>query len=213
MSENVVHDFFLERLQKDDWLGLSTVYFDNDYTIDVFATRGYVAYSPSKKCFFTLSCLDSTDSAVVEGTYATIENKLLGLQHNISVAGYEHMQHFEIAQYSRYQFYNDEQTVMPWAHIPSRDTIVNLVKDENTGLYPGTDTVGLITNYPSSREPSERIISAIGFYPQTDGAQQIKDPDRWYYSGAIVDGWKRFYNNQEKFKKMLADAFGVTDAI
>ena len=84
MSDNKIFDFCLERLQKDDWLGLSNLYFDNAYVINVFSTRGYVAYSPSKMCFFTMGSLDSTDSELVEGTYAVLEHGILGLQQNIT---------------------------------------------------------------------------------------------------------------------------------
>jgi hypothetical protein len=214
MSDNAILDFCLERLQASDWLGLSTLYFDNAYTINVFASRGYVAYSSSKKCFFAMGCLDSTDSTLVDNTYAVLEHHILGQQQNVTVIGDDHLQHIDVAQYSRYQFYNDAQTVMPWAHIPTRATIMGLEKDPVTGLYPNTDTVGMIPSNPN-QDPNttERIISAIGFYPQEEGAQQKSDPNMWYYSGAIIDNWKRFYVNQEKFRKMLNDAFGVSDAI
>ena len=214
MSDNAILDFCLERLQATDWLGLSNLYFDNAYSINVFLTRGYVAYSPSKRCFFSMSCLDSTDTAVIENSYAVLDYGYIGQQQNVTVVGDDHLQHIDVAQYSRYQFYNEEQTVMPWAHIPTRETIMGLVKDPTTGLYAGTDTVGLISSKPD-QDPSttERIISAIGMYPQEEGAQQKKDPNTWMYSGAIVQKWQSFYKNQEKFKVMLNSAFGVSDAI
>ena len=215
MSDNKIFDFCLERLQKDDWLGLSNLYFDNAYVINVFSTRGYVAYSPSKMCFFTMGTLDSTDSELVEGTYAVLEHGILGLQQNITAVSYEHLQHFDMAQYCHYQFYTDEQEVMPWARIPSRATIMGLTHDPNTGLYTGEnlDEVQLASNYPGERQTSTRWISSIGFFPEEEGEQQQKNPNKWYYSGARIAGWQRFYKNQEKFKTMLNSAFGVSDAI
>lgn len=213
MSDNVIHDFFLECLEKNDWLGLSSLYFDNAYVMNVYTTRGYIAYSPSKKVFFAFSPTDSADVSIIEGTYAMLPHDILGHEWNITAVGYEHLQHFDIAQYSKYEFYNDAQEKTPWAHIPTRATIMALEKDPETGLYPETDTVGLITDRKDCEPPCDRIISTIGMYPEEDGYQQKKDPDTWLYSGAIIDGWKRFYKNQEKFRVLLSEAFGVTDAI
>lgn len=214
MSDNAILNFCLERLQDSDWLGLSNLYFDNSYTINIFLTRGYVAYSPSKGCFFSMNCLDTADTAVIENSYAVLDYQYIGQQQNVTAVGDDHLQHIDVAQYSRYQFYNDEQTVMPWARIPTRDVIMGLEKDPVTGLYLNTDTVGLIAATPD-QDPAttERIISAISMYPEVEGSQQKSDPNTWMYSGAIVQKWREFYKNQDKFKVMLNDAFGVSDAI
>lgn len=189
-----VLDFFRERLNVTNWLGFSNFYFDNALTIDVYASRGYVAYSPSKECFFCYTTLDSTNSALVEHVYNRIENRLIGTQQNICVIGDEHLQHFDLATYSHYCFYNDEQEETPWPKIPTKAELDAMTEDPVTGLFPGTDTL---------TQMNQEEISSIELYKDWDVP----------YSGAIVKDWKRFYKNQAKFVVMLGQAYGVTDAI
>jgi hypothetical protein len=165
-----------------------------------------------------MGSLDSTDTELIANTYATIEKNLIGMMQNVTVLGMEYMQHFDLAQYSYYQFYNDQQTKMPWAHIPTRDQIKTFEVDETTGLYNGADIVSTIHNVsPADTENMKKhvdagtILSTYGMYPEEAGAEQ--KPNHWYYSGAIIKKWQRFYTNQEKFRVMLQEAFGIDDAI
>lgn len=193
MSDNPTMDFFLEQLNSKDWLGISNLYFDNSYMINVYLTRGYVAYSPSKRIFFATACLDSTDTKIVEDTYVTLEREYIGMQQNLTCIGDDMLQHFDLALYSHYRFYNDAQDEMPAPTIPSRSTIKSLTADEETGLYPGCDETSFLDG---------RIESAIGMYDK-----------KYPYSGAVVKTWKRFYKNQEKFRAFLSTTCGVSDAI
>lgn len=188
-------DFVRQQVETKGWLSISNLYFDNALTMNVFNTRGYIAYSPSVNLFFCMNCLDSTDTAQVENTYVLMGDQFhLGMQQNLTVAGDEHLQHFDMAQYSHYCYYTDDQESMPYPTIPTPTKIMNMTADPTTGLYPNTDTV---TQMDGSYE------STIGLYPK----------DFEQYSGAWIRNWQRFYKNHEKFKKYLSEYVGVTDAI
>ena len=205
--DNPVFDFFYESLQKLDWLGISTLYFDNSYVINIPTCEGYVAYSPSKECFFAMKHLDSSLSSIVEGKYIALPQYTIAPQTNITVASTNHLQHFDLAQYMRKTFYSDGQDKMPVPKIPTRAEIMALTFDPETGLADGTNTV---TRYYQQTKQSTKTIF-LG-----DDETATKDKPESYlhpYSEAVCIEWQKFYKNQEKFKKLLAEAYGVTDAI
>lgn len=185
-------DVLTGRIKEKGWLAISNLYFDNSYIINIFATRGYVAYSPSNEVFLAYSCLDSTDSSVVEGKFITMDKNHCGMQQNITVAGQEHLQHFDFATYSHYNWYNDDQESTPWPNIPAEAEIRAFTKNPETGLYDGTDTATMI-NY--------RERSCVAMYGK-------EHP----YSGANVEAWQAFYKNHDKFVKMLNECYGISDA-
>lgn len=205
--DNPVFDFFYESLQKFDWLGISTLYFDNSYVINIPTCEGYVAYSPSKECFFAMKHLDSSLSSVVEGKYVVMPQYTIAPQTNITVCSTNHLQHFDLAQYTRKTFYSDGQKKMPAPKIPTRAEIMGLVFDPDTGLAAGTNTA---TRYFQQMEQSTKTI----FLGDDDTATTDKPESyRHPYSEAVCIEWQKFYKNQEKFKVLLAEVYGVTDAI
>ena len=70
-------DYLVERVNTKGWLSLATIYFDNGFNIDVFASSGYIAYSASKGCFFTIEALDSTDSSIIENRFVKMKDRIL----------------------------------------------------------------------------------------------------------------------------------------
>ena len=204
--DNAVFDFFYESLQKLDWLGFSTIYFDNSYVIDIPTCEGYVAYSPSKECFFALKHLDSTMTSIVEGKLAVLNQYTIAPQTTVTVASTNHLQHFDLAQYTRKTFYSDGQEKMPVPKIPSRADIMALVIDPETGFAAGADEVTRINH---------KKQAAVCIFEGTDETATIDKPESYQkpYSGAVVDEWQRFYKNQEKFRAFLSEMYGVTDAI
>lgn len=204
--DNAVFDFFYESLQKLDWLGISTLYFDNSYVIDIPTCEGYVAYSPSKECFFAMKHLDSTMTGIVEGKLAVLNQYTIAPQTTITVTSTNHLQHFDLAQYTRKTFYSDGQEKMPVPKIPSRADIMALTIDPETGFAAGADEVTRINH---------KNQAAICIFEGTDETATIDKPESYRkpYSGAVVDEWQRFYKNQEKFKAFLSEMYGVTDAI
>lgn len=192
--DNPTLSFFLEQLNKKGWLGISNLYFDNAYMINVYLTNGYVAYSPSKEVFFAVGTLDSTDTSIIEKRYVTMDRRTIGMQQNLTATGADMLQHFDVAMYSHYGFYQDADTKTPYPTIPTKDAIMALTKDPKTGLYGGTATAELING---------ETFSVVDMYPDR------KD----LVSCANVETWQTFYTNQTKFVQMLKDGFGVSDAI
>lgn len=190
-------DLLLNRIKEKGWLAISSLYFDNSFVCNVFNSRGYVAYSPSHESFFTLSCLDSTDTANVENKYVVMTREIIGMQQTITCISQDMLQHFDYAMYSQYSFYADEQEKFPWPEIPTREKIESMIKNEETGLYDDADLV---------HRMSGREDSAIGLYKK-------EEVPTGKYSGAVIDNWKTFYKNQDKFVQMLSECFGITDAI
>ena len=192
MSANPTLDFFDEQLAARDWLGFSQLYFDNSFIISTYLTNGYVAYSPGKKLFFSISTLDTTDTKIVEDRFVTLEREYIGMQQNLTVVDANMLQHVDVALYAHPRFFKDDSDV-PFPTIPSRSKIMGMSADSKTGLYPGCDEAGFIDG---------RVESAIPFYDK-----------KFPYSGAAVKEWQRFYKNQEKFKAMLKASLGISDAI
>lgn len=194
-------DFLKERVQTDGWLSLSSLYFDNGLTINIFNTRGYIAMSDAKECVFTFNCLDSSDTEIVENKLVIMRRDHAGLQQALTVVGYDHMQHFDIAMYANYDYFSDEQEATPYPTIPKEAELTAMEPDPETGLYDSatTDTVTRMSGLD---------ISTIPLYNQFFDPY-VKD---WQYTGARIDYWKKFYNNHTKFVQMLSDAYGVSDA-
>lgn len=190
-------DLLLDRIKEKGWLSISSLYFDNGMSFNIYNTRGYIAYSPSHECFFAFSCLDSTDTANVENQYIAMTREIIGMQQTVTCVGQEHMQHFDYAMYSHYCFYEDDQEKTPWPEIPTRAEIEAMEKNPETGMYDGADVVHRM----SGEEDSAIALYKKGEIPHNR------------YSGAVIDYWKRFYKNQDKFVKMLAECFNITDAI
>lgn len=195
-------DFLKERITASGWLSLSSLYFDNGLTINIFNTRGYVAMSDTAECFFCYNTLDSTDTDQVENKYVMMRRGYHGMQQNITVVGYEHMQHFDLAQYSHYGFYWDEQEQTPFPKIPTKAELDAITLDPVTELADPTTTDTVETL-------SGRQVSVISMY------NDFFDPytKDWQYSAARIKEWKQFYANQEKFKTLLNDAYGISDAV
>lgn len=203
-SENNILDFTLDRIQKKGWLSLASLYFDNAYWMNIYTSRGYTAYSPSLNLFFSYSALDSTASAIVDGTYAVMPHELFGMQQTITAVGGQHLQHLDIAQYSYYDWYNDAQTVTPCPKIPTKAEIMAYTLDEKTGLYTNADIAVMINGEEKS---------VVSLYDQTAGTAQETNPDTYRNSGALIERWQQFYKNQEKFIALINKQFDITDAM
>lgn len=206
-------DVFEKELTEKGWLAFSSLYFDNAMIYNIFNTRGYIAYSKSNQVFMTFDCLDSTDSSKVESYYVAMDNNYTGMQQTIVFAGVESFQRFSLAQYSHYRFYEDSQDETPYPTIPTKEQLDALSVNPDTGLYDGYDEVHIRPSSMFGREiqnettyTNERKYSTIPLYDR-----DLIGEDK--YSGAIIDGWKMFYKNHDKFVKLLNDAHGITDAM
>lgn len=195
-----VLDLAVKQIVDKGWLSLTSLCFDNAYVINIFNTRGYVAYSKSQACFFCTGGLDSTDSESIESKFNAFDAGHVGMQQVITCVGEEHLQHFDMALYSQYRFVWDEQTVMPYPTIPTKTEIEALTPNPDTGLYDGYEQMEMYDG---------RLVSVIPMYKKFFNYPVDGQP----FSGAKIDSWKQFYLNQKKFMVMLKDGFGITDAI
>ena len=189
-------DHLHTQLTEKGWLSISNIYFDNHYLLHVFNTRGFVAYSKSNECFYELRPLDSTHTSIVEHKLVAFDNKWIGHQQNITIAGDEHMQHFDVATYAHRDFFTDAEGDLPIVKIPTQAEIEALTKNPDTGLYDGLDTV-------TTLDPINKFSTKC-LYP---------DNPEVHYVGAVIDYWKEFYANHDKFKTYLSTFLGVTDAL
>ena len=207
-------DLCVARLTDPGWLALSSIYFDNSYVITVYSTRGYVAYSPSEECFFSSNSMDSTDTANIEARFNIIDGELsrrhIGMQQTVTCISIEHMQHFDYANYSHYCFYWDEQ-------IPTEAELDAFTLDPDVPTEPDPEDPFRVKPIPHSLYLGNGLDTTV----MLDGRELstiplYKDFETKYhlaYSGAIVGEWKMWYNNHKKFKQMLSEAYGVSDAI
>ena len=204
--DNAVFDFFYESLKKLDWLGISTLYFDNAFMIEIPNCEGYIAQCTSNECFFVMKHLDHTLSSIVEGKYAVMDQYSIGPQTNITVASTNHLQHFDLALYTRKNYYSNDQKKMPYPKIPTRAEIMGMTIDPETGFAAGADEVTRMNGVQQA---------AICMFEGTDETATLDKPESYHkpYVGAVVSEWQKFYKNQEKFKTLLNEMYGVTDAI
>lgn len=188
-------DAVLKRLQSKGWLSLSTLFFDCGYTINVFTTGGDVAYSPGEQLFFSVNALDSTCTVQVQNQYAQIGDRYhIGQQQILTITDGNVLQHFSLALYAHSNFFADRDTGMALPSIPTEAELAALTKDPDTGLYSGTDTL---------TKMDDELVSVLPIYPDLT----------LHYSGALIDGWKAFYENHAKFLAFVKSVTGYTDVI
>ena len=200
----VLTDYLVQLIKDRGWLAISSIYFDNSYIINVFNTSGYVAYSPSQKVYMSYNSIDSTDSEAIESRYCLIPMRRSSFQMALTFADEACLQHFDVAAYAHYGFlYEDTKDTAAFAKVPTPADLAALTYDETTGLYSGPK-VEIVAERLSGMEQS--IIPLYG-----DDFDYFKKGEP--FSGARVENWISFYRNHEKFKTLLANQFGIADAI
>lgn len=193
-------DFLERQITEKGWLSVLNLYFDNSYTISVYNTRGMVAYSKNDQCFFAMNPVDSLETEVLESKVLIFEPGQIGQQVGLTVAGEEHLQHYDLATYTHFRnFFTTKMSEilldpLPSFTIPNADEVKAMEPNPDTGLYDGTDTITML---------GLNQLSTIGMY----------DKSAKMYSGAIVEFWKNFYKNHDIFLTYLKDQFGVSSPI
>lgn len=135
-------DTFEELLKKYDWHGFASMTFDSGYTLKVYYSRGYIAYSPSKKLFLSFGNLDSTDSAKVDTDLLKMVGPFVGMQQTVTAAHGDQLFFFDLAMYSHYRWYWDEQEEIPRPTMPTRAQIMSLDIDAFKKANSGTVFAG-----------------------------------------------------------------------
>ena len=221
------------------WLHIASVCFDNSNVLNIVNTGGYVAISESENTMIWLSSQDMADSENTFNRLAHLNPNIIGHHVTLVDQDLDCLQHFEYALYSKMHFYWDEQDAFPAPTIPTKDEIMALEKDEETGLYPGVDSLFGLKNryngfgYEDLTERKE--TSTIAMYTDdqftgvpehsnkkymTSGRPFFDYPDypngiagEYTASGVNIDGWKTFYKNQEKFVAAMKTFLGIHDLV
>ena len=193
-------DMLTNRLKKHGWLSITSLYFDNAYAINIFNTFGFVAYSAADECFFSVNCLDTTDTEIIENRLVTLNPGKIGQQQVVTCVGLEHFQHFDMATFGHYRFLAAPVNgCIPYPDIPSPDDIMAYGVNPDTGLVDGVDEV-------TTMAMTKR--STLSLY---DKFYDYKNDD--FYSGINIAEWQYWYTNHDAFLKMLTDGYGVTNPI
>ena len=221
------------------WLYIASVCFDNSNVLSIVNSSGYVAISESENAMFWLSNQDTADSENVFNSLAYLNPNIIGHHVTLVDQDLDCLQHFEYSLYSRMNFYWDEQDAFPAPKIPTKAEIMALEKDEETGLYPGTDELfGLKKryngfNYDDLTKRSKTSTISMYSDDQFTGVPEYsnkkymttgkaffeydKYPEgiasEYCGSGVNIDGWKTFYKNQEKFVAAMKTFLGIYDLV
>lgn len=215
-------DLCIKRIQENGWLSLSSLYFDNSYVITIYASRGYVAYDPTDKCFIASNCMDSSDTANIENRFNVIygyKTGHVGMQQTVTFVDDAMLQHFDTAMYCHYCYFRDDQTDMPYPKIPTEDELRAFVKPEKPKLVnpkKRDDPLGVLPTYDKiyEGEDLDRVVmlnnvevSTVNLYKEFEEKYNLP------YSGAVVGEWLMWYDNHKKFVDMLSKAYGISGAI
>lgn len=186
-------DLTINQINTKGWLAISNLYFDNSLVLNTYNSHGWIGYSPSQKVFVGFSCLDSTDTSIVEDRFDRMDKGIVGMQHTIVFVDETCLQHVDFAQYMHYDFW-DETKELPYPTLPTEAELQGMEMDEN-GLFPGCDEYTTM---------SGKTISTKCFFP---GNTEIP------YSGANIYFWKLFYESHNRFKTMINNQFGISDLV
>lgn len=189
-------DRLLTIVKDKGWLAISSIYFDNNMVIQIPNSWGAVAFSEADDCFYTYNAIDQGYTEIIEAKMIVFDRTHLGQQQALTCAESQHMQHFDIAQYTHYDNYPDKENKYPYPTIPTPADLEQYTLNEETGLYEGP-------NVATAMMKNQELISVIPFFD--------KDT-QWHESAARVEFWKSFQEGHQMFLDMLKNGYGI-DAI
>lgn len=192
-------DRLLTIVNDKGWLAISSIYFDNNLVIQIPNSWGAIAYSPSDDCFYTYNAIDQGYTEIIEAKLIVFDNHHIGQQQALTVAESQHMQHFDVAQYTHYRSYDNNKNIYPYPDLPSPSDLDAYTKDEETGLYTGGSKELDVATMKNGEKKS--------VWPFFDKDLDVP------YSAADVEFWKSFQEGHKMFLDMLKEGYGITDAI
>ena len=176
------------------WLAISSLYFDNNMVIEICNSYGAIAYSQADDCFYTYNAVDQGYTEIIEGKLIVFDNSHIGQQQVLTCVGTEHMQHFDIAQFTHYGSYPDKTDKFPFPTVPAPTDLDQYTLNTETGLYEGPKAT--IAHMKDNTD-----ISVIPFFDKNT---------QWYESAARIEYWKKFQENHQKFLDFLDDGYGIS---
>lgn len=195
-------------VKEKGWMAISGVFFDGTSSCDVFNTAGNLAISEETESMYWFTILDSGDTNKVEGRQIMSDNTHLGHMIQLTQNGLEQVFHVGYALYN-YPFYYDvkDDEAFPYPKYPTEAELKKCTYNEKTGLYDGVKRYCCQTYPDSGREIPNTRGSVIPLYEDFD-------PNMEKMTASIrVEYWKKFYENHEKFTKMLENYLGLKNLI
>lgn len=190
-----IADFMKAYVQKNGWLSVGNIYFDNSLTVNPFTVAGRVCMSTSAGILFTTGKYDTILTEKLEHTYMSMNDKYLGYQQTICCCDLECLQHFDANSFCHERHMDLDPKKYPVPKIPTKAQIQALKPDPKTGLVPNTST---ITQFDDTE------MSVLDIYPEFN----IE-----YFSSLKIIPAKEFYDNHDVFKAAVKQMFGVSDLV
>ena len=187
-----ITDVFVKYIKAHGWLSTTTITFKDGITI---TQHGCACLCESEELIFAASLIDSSYTENLESEFFVVPRDRIGFQQTIVAIDLNKLLHFD-ANLFTHAMYDQLAAENKIPEIPTPEQILAMTKDEETGLYPGTDTIETING---------TLISSIPFYPANN------TPITYY--GARVDGWKTWYERQKNFITIVESMFGVSGCI
>ena len=194
----------IESVKKHGWLSIANMIYDNMNACSIVTTHGNVAISESHNSCYWFSCLDGNDSNLFQGAFVHDGQYNIGYVRTLCQQDLDCLQWFSYNMCYHIDFTpTDGNSDIPFPKYPSPELLLDLTKNEKTGLYDGYPIVGHAisdSNYGPIIESSVIDMFDSRFGECRNGL-------------ADIDNWKKFYKQHEKFLEFLKVNYGVTDAI
>lgn len=194
---SVISDFLVKQVREKGWLYIGNIAFESAIAImNPTTSDGMVCLSPSAQLCFATSRMDTHNTYVIEQKYLAQDIARTGVEQSIVAVSFERLQQFDILMHSKWFRETPEGDAFVAPKIIKPSEVESMVADEETGLYPGTDTFETI---------SLKKESTISPYP--------KDTTVTDYVGVRVKSYQEFVKRQKMFCKLVNEMFGLSDCI
>lgn len=189
----------VSKVSADGWLSISSLFFDNSYYRLILDSDGYIAASPTKELICMFTPLDSTNNVNVEGNLVRVENCGFNTQflQNVTAFSFDELQHFSIAMYAQDEIIDSGESILVPNILTKAEIQAIPDPDQVTGLYAGYTTW---TNQVTTKQSS-----TFSIYNRTTGSP--------IHVGGVIDNWKHFYRNQDRFIALMNTMFTATDFV
>lgn len=205
LSDNV-----LKIIKEKGWMALTDLYFDNAVQIEIFNSRGYIAINPNNGIVYSTGIIDITNTSKMEDQAIIMPEKKIYHQQTIYVTSLDHLQGYNIANYSHWSYCVDSDTVFPIPKIPTKAKILayTLDADDSTGSIYGDDGM-----YTPHHKFTGADTSLLRFTDTEESVISLYPDKKYYRASAVIGWWQMFYKNQEKFIAAIEDEYGESGLI
>lgn len=194
---SIISDFLVKQVKEKGWLYIGNIAFESSIAImNPTTSGGMVCLSPSAQMCFAISRMDTHSTFVIENHYLAQDFSRAGVEQSIVSVSFDRLQQFDVLIQSQWFRETEDGSAFVAPKIIKPADVESMVADEETGLYPNTDTFMTI---------NDRQESTISPYP--------KDTNLHDYVGIRVKSYQEFVKTQKKFAKLCNEFFGLNDCI